>query len=273
MKKQLIEKTFERCRKEGRAAFVAYITAGDPNFDDSLAIALKIAESGADILELGLPFSDPLADGEANQNSAARALAAGINTDKVLALAKALKAKLPEQAVVLYTYLNPVAYAGDFGAFCKRAVECGVDAILPLDLPPEEAKGHREAIVKSGLGSVSLVAPTTPEGRLQSLTDSASSFIYYVSQEGVTGERKEFAKGVDKKISAIRKHTKLPIVVGFGISTPEHVAQAAASGVDGVVVGSAIVRKVEAFSQGKLSIQQIGDFVASLSGALKGGKR
>lgn len=269
MKKTLIEKAFDRCRAEGRSAFVAYITAGDPNYDDGLAIALKAAQSGADILELGLPFSDPLADGEANQNSAARALASGINTEKVLKLVKELKARLPEQAVVLYTYLNPVAYSGDFAEFCKKAVASGVDAILPLDLPPEEAPAYREAMVSAGLGIVSLVAPTTPEDRIETLASNATSFIYYVCQEGVTGERKEFAKGVDKRISAIRKHTKLPIVVGFGISTPEHVRQAAATGVDGVVVGSAIVRKVEAFAKGRQTIPQIGEFIASLSGALK----
>jgi tryptophan synthase alpha chain len=245
-KTSLIEKTFARCHAEGRAAFVAFLTAGDPNYADSLRIALKVARSGADILELGLPFSDPLADGETNQNAAARALAAGINSTKVLELVKALKKELPELPVVLYTYLNPVAYAGDFGDFCRRAVASGVDAILPLDLPPEEAKDHRAA-----------------------MAESATSFIYYVSREGVTGERKEFATGVGAKIASIRKRSALPVVVGFGISTPEHVKAAAASGVDGVVVGSAIVKKVEAFSQGKSSVEEIGAFVATLSGALK----
>ena len=269
MKKPLIEAAFERCKAQGRAAFVAYITAGDPNYDDSLAIAEKVALAGADIIEFGLPFSDPMADGETNQNSAARALASGINTDKVLQLVKELKSRLPELPIVLYTYLNPVAYAGPFAEFCKKAVASGVDAILPLDLPPEEAKDHRPAIVEAGLGIVSLVAPTTPEERIETLAANATSFIYYVSQEGVTGERKEFAKGVDEKIARIRKHTKLPIVVGFGISTPAHVAQAAATGVDGVVVGSAIVKKIEAFSKGQCTSGQVADFVSSLANALK----
>jgi tryptophan synthase alpha chain len=269
MKKQLIENAFARCRKEGRAAFVVYITAGDPNYADSLKVADMVAKSGADILELGMPFSDPLADGEANQNSAARALASGINSSKVLDLIKELKELHPELPVVLYTYLNPVAYSGDFAAFCKRAAASGIDALLPLDLPPEESHDYRESIVKSGLGIVSLVAPTTPEGRLDLLASNATSFIYYVSQEGVTGERKEFASGVGKRISLIREHSKLPIVVGFGISTPEHVRKASASGVDGVVVGSAIVRKVESFAKGQTSLEQIGSFVRSLADGLK----
>jgi tryptophan synthase alpha chain len=198
MKTQLIDEAFNRCRAEGRAALVAYITAGDPDFERSLELAERIARSGADILELGLPFSDPLADGEANQNASARALAAGIDTGKVLKLVSGLKAKLPKLPVVLYTYLNPVAYAGsgDFKAFCEKAVASGVDAILPLDLPPEEAPAYVPAIEAAGLGVVSLVAPTTPEERVGRIVANASAFVYYVCQEGVTGERKEFAKAL-----------------------------------------------------------------------------
>jgi len=267
-KKTLIEAAFERCAGEGRAAFVAYVTAGDPDFDSSLKIIGKVAAAGVDVLELGVPFSDPLADGEANQNAAARAIASGMTPMKVLKLAKEVKKLFPELPIVLFTYLNPVAHSGDFKGFCAEAAQSGVDAILPLDLPPEEAKGYRDAIVKAGVGMVSLIAPTTPKDRMNALAAHATSFIYYVSQEGVTGERKEFAKGVGAKISEIRRHSKLPIVVGFGISTPEHVKEAAASGADGVVVGSAIVRKVEAFSKGKGSMAGIAAFVKSLSGAL-----
>jgi len=269
MKSKLIENAFARCHKEGRAAFIAYITAGDPNYDDSLKVADAVVKAGTDILELGLPFSDPLADGAANQDSAARALAAGIDSTKVLKLVSELKKLHPELPIVLYTYLNPVAYAGDFADFCRRAAKSGIDALLPLDLPPEEAPDHRAAITDSGLGLVSIVAPTTPESRISLLAKNASSFIYYVSQEGVTGERKEFAKGVGGHIDMIRKHSKLPVVVGFGISTPEHVKKAAASGVDGVVVGSAIVRKVEAFSKGQATLGQIEDFVKTLTAALR----
>ncbi len=267
--KTLLEAAFENCANEGRAAFVAYVAAGDPDFDSSLKIIEKSVASGIDILELGVPFSDPLADGEANQNAAARAIASGMTPKKVLKLSKEVRKLFPELPIVLFTYLNPVAHSGDFKSFCVEAAKSGVDAILPLDLPPEEAKGYRDAIVGAGVGMVSLIAPTTPKQRMEALAKHATSFIYYVSQEGVTGERKEFAKGVGAKIDEIRRHTELPVVVGFGISTPEHVKAAAASGADGVVVGSAIVRKVEAFSQKKGSIAEIAKFVKTLSDALK----
>jgi tryptophan synthase alpha chain len=265
----LIEKTFRNCREAGRAAFVAYVAAGDPDYETSLKIVDTLVEAGIDILELGVPFSDPLADGEANQLAATRAIESGMTPVKVIEMVKDIRERHPELPIVFFTYLNPVAYSGDFGDFCQRAAATGVNSLLPLDLPPEESADYRKSIDDSGLKLVSLIAPTTREDRIPLLAKNAGSFIYYVCREGVTGERKEFATGVDEKVALIKKYTDLPVVVGFGISTPEHIKAAAACGVDGVVVGSAIVRKVEALSKGKGSLEDIGDFVRSLRNAIK----
>ncbi|OGV31659.1 MAG: tryptophan synthase subunit alpha [Lentisphaerae bacterium GWF2_45_14] len=264
----LLEKCFSLCASEKRPALIAYITAGDPDYQRSLAVADAVIEAGADIVELGVPFSDPLADGEANQLAAQRALESGMTPWKVLDLAKEIKEKHPSVPLVLFTYLNPVAYSGGLGKYCGDAVLNGIDAILPLDLPPEEYSEYEKDIVSSGIKTVILVAPTTGEERMKSLCSNADAFIYYVCREGVTGERKEFASGVHERVELIRKYTKLPVVVGFGIASPEHVIAAAATGVDGVVVGSAIVRKVEAFAHGKGSLKEIKDFVSSLRQAL-----
>jgi tryptophan synthase alpha chain len=264
----LISKAFERCKAENRAAFVTYVTAGDPDYNTSLELVDSLVKAGIDILEFGVPFSDPLADGEANQLAAARALESGMTPWKVLDLCAEVRKKHPELPIVLFTYLNPVAYSGDFEKFCAKAVESGVNAYLPLDMPPEEASDYRDAIDRAGVKIVSLVAPTTREDRIEVLAKNSNAFIYYVCQEGVTGERTEFASGVSEKIAAIKDKTSLPVVVGFGISTPEHMKAAAATGVEGVVVGSAIVRKVEALSKKEGGIDDIYKFVKSLRDSL-----
>jgi tryptophan synthase alpha chain len=252
---------FTSCKSRKRAAFVAYITAGDPDFETSIKVADTLAEAGVDILELGVPFSDPLADGEANQLASERALKSGMTSIKVLDEAREIRKKHKDLPIVLFTYMNPIAYSGDFRKFCSRAVASGVDAILPLDLPPEEDSEFRKIIDQSGLRVVSLIAPTTPKDRIKILAERAGAFIYYVSREGVTGEGNSFSANFAETIAEIKKHTDLPVVVGFGISTPEHVKAASSTGVDGVVVGSAIVRKVEALANGKGTLKQIKDFV------------
>ena len=263
-----IADTFKRCASEGRKAFVAYVAAGDPTFEESLKVIESLRNANVDILELGVPFSDPLADGVANQLAADRALRSGMTTQKVLELAKEIRKQDSTTPIVLFTYLNPIVYGSDFSQYCKDAVDAGIDAMLILDMPPEESGIYREAIDAAGLQTVSLVAPTTLEERLPILTDAASGFIYYVSREGVTGEGDSFSADFSTKIDAIKKHTDLPVVVGFGISTPEHVKAAASAHVDGVVVGSAIVRQVEAYSEGKSSLTDIETFVRSLTSAL-----
>jgi tryptophan synthase alpha chain len=259
-----INEVFSTSKSQNRAAFVAYITAGDPDFRTSVKIADALADAGVDILELGVPFSDPLADGEANQLAAERALKSGMTSVKVLDQARKIRKKHKALPIVLFTYMNPIAYSGDFKKFCKKAVASGIDAILPLDLPPEEDSEFRKIIDQSGLGVVSLIAPTTPKDRIKILAERAGAFIYYVSREGVTGEGNSFSANFAETIAEIKKYTDLPVVVGFGISTPEHVKAASSTGVDGVVVGSAIVRKVEALANGKGTLKQIKDFVKNM---------
>jgi tryptophan synthase alpha chain len=197
---------------------------------------------------------------------------------RVLDLARDVRGRFPDLPLILFTYLNPVAHGLDQGLkeYCRAALAAGVDAILPLDLPPEEAaveyrpgQSYREAIDAVGMPVVALVAPTTPDDRLPVLAAGATAFVYYVSREGVTGEGGGFVAGFGDRIAALKRHTATPVVVGFGISTPDHVRAAAATGVDGVVVGSAIVRRVEALAAGKETVADIGRFVASLIAALK----
>jgi tryptophan synthase alpha chain len=259
---------FKHLKAENRPAFIAYITAGDPDFNRCLDVVDVLIESGIDMLELGIPFSDPLADGEANQLSGQRALNSGMTPLRVLDLVSCIRNKYKNIPIVLYTYLNPVAYACEFKDFCEKSVVSGVDSLLLLDLTPEEGVEYKKVIDETGLSLVALAAPTTRESRLDLISNFASAFVYYVLREGVTGIRNDFDSDIDKKIKRIKSHSKLPVVVGFGISTPEHVKMAAKSGVDGVVVGSAIVRKVEAFAEGKGSLVDLGNFVKKLTSAL-----
>ncbi|MDR0535947.1 MAG: tryptophan synthase subunit alpha [Puniceicoccales bacterium] len=237
-----IKNAFLGAQKKGRAALVAYICGGDPSPETSAACAAALLEVGVDILEIGVPFSDPLADGETNQLAAQRALAAGMNRGRLFKLASDLRKKFPRTPVVLYTYYNLVLARG-LEAFARDCREAGVDGILTLDLPPEEAAPLDSACRAQGIANIYIVAPTTPEARIREIAARATGFIYYVSQEGVTGERRELAANLAEKIAAIKRHTPLPVVAGFGISTPEHIAKAGACA-DGVVVGSALVRVI-----------------------------
>lgn len=233
-----IEKAFSTARSEGRAAFVGYVCAGDPDLETSLEVCRTLIGEGTDILELGVPFSDPLADGLTNQLAAERALASGMTQEKVFSLVRKIR-EFSDVPVVLYTYYNLVFSQG-VESFAKRAVEAGVDGILTLDLPPEEAGEMDTACSEAGLKTVYIVAPTSPEARIELICRTATGFVYYVSQEGVTGERDQMAANLEEKLAQIRKHATGPVVVGFGISREEHV-RAVAAAADGVVVGSALV--------------------------------
>ncbi len=233
-----IEQAFAAARADGRAAFVAYVCSGDPDPETSLAVCRALIGEGTDILELGMPFSDPLADGLTNQLAAERALAAGMNQERVFELVRRIRA-CSQVPVVLYTYYNLVFSTGH-QSFARQAVEAGVDAVLTLDLPPEEAAEFDAACAAAGLKTVYIVAPTSPESRIRLICRHATGFIYYVSREGVTGERDQIAADLPDRVARIRAHTRLPVVVGFGISKPEHV-RAVAAVADGVVVGSALV--------------------------------
>ena len=233
-----IAHAFDRARSENRAAFVAYLCAGDPDLETSLAACRALIENGTDVLELGVPFSDPLADGLTNQLAAQRALASGVTGTKVLELVRRIR-EFSEVPVIFYTYYNLV-FANGVDAYVRAAKAAGVDGLLTLDLPPEEAGEVDAACRAHGLKTVFIVAPTTPEARMEVIGKAATGFIYYVSREGVTGVRNEVAANTADAVAKIKKHTSLPVVVGFGISKREHVKEIAAYA-DGVVVGSALV--------------------------------
>jgi tryptophan synthase alpha chain len=238
-----ITTAFERTRREKRAAFVAYLCAGDPDFTTSLAACRAILEAGVDVLELGVPFSDPLADGLTNQLAAQRALESGATGARVLELVREIR-KFSQVPIVFYTYYNLV-FANGIEAYVRAAKEAGVDALLTLDLPPEEAGELSDACARHGVKMVFIVAPTTPDARLPIICAATTGFIYYVSREGVTGVRGDLAANIPQAVARIKAHTKLPVVVGFGISTREQV-HAVAGAADGVVVGSALVNVIKA---------------------------
>ena len=228
-----IKDAFARARSQNRAAFIAYLCAGDPDFDTSLAACRAVVDAGADILELGVPFSDPLA--------AQRALQSGMTAARVFELVAKLR-KTSEVPIVFYTYYNLV-FSNGVEKYVNSARAAGVDALLILDLPPEEAGEAAAACRASGMDTVFIVAPTTPDDRLPRIAAAATGFIYYVSREGVTGVREQLAGGIPEAVARIRAHTKLPVAVGFGISTREQVSLAGAAA-DGVVVGSALVNVI-----------------------------
>lgn len=233
-----LDNAFNTARQQQRAVFVAYVCAGDPDFDTSREVCRTLIEGGTDILELGVPFSDPLADGLTNQLAAERALAAGMNQARVLHLVREIRT-FSEAPIVLYTYYNLVFSQG-LADYAGRARDAGVDAVLILDLPPEEAGEWEAACRDTGLQTVYIVAPTSPEDRIERICRHATGFVYYVSAEGVTGEREKMAEDLRERLALIRQYARQPVVVGFGISRPEHVRTVAAVA-DGVVVGSALV--------------------------------
>ena len=234
---------FASARTQGRSAFVAYLCAGDPDFENSLAACRAVIDAGIDLLELGVPFSDPLADGLTNQLAAQRALAGGMTTARVLELVRELR-QHTQIPIVFYTYYNLV-FANGVDASVQAAREAGVDGMLVLDLPPEEGDEFAAACARHGMKTVMIVAPTTPPARLPRICAAATGFIYYVSREGVTGERREMAAGIPEAVARIKHHTSLPVVVGFGISNAEQV-RAVGAAADGVVVGSALVNVIRA---------------------------
>ena len=236
-----LAETFARTRAQNRAAFVAYVCAGDPDFDTSLAACRALLANGVDVLELGVPFSDPLADGLTNQLAAQRALESGITAARVLELVRRLR-ETSETPIIFYTYYN-LLFTNGVEAYVRAAKDAGVDGILTLDLPPEEAGEVTAACRAHGVDTVFIVAPTTPDARISIIAGVTTGFIYYVSREGVTGVRDQVAGNIAEAVARIRRHSPLPVAVGFGIGSREQVAQVAALA-DGVVVGSALVNVI-----------------------------
>ena len=262
-----IDQKFADLRSAEKRALIAYIAAGDPSLDATRDLVLAFDRAGVDIVELGVPFSDPLADGIVNQLAAARALAAGATSHGVLDCVRAIRRE-SQIPIVLYTYMNPI-YRYGFAAFHRDAEAAGVDGLLILDLPPDEDAQNSELAQQTGLRRIRLIAPTTPPARIAQLTAGASGFIYYVSREGVTGERAEVADSLGERVAAIRATTTLPIAVGFGISTPEHVRQVAPHA-DAIVVGSAIVKQIGEFGRSPELVAKLSAFVRPLADAAHG---
>ena len=259
-----IDEKFASLRAVNRSGFVAYITAGDPSLEVTERLVPALAEAGVDVVELGVPFSDPLADGVVNQLGAQRALEAGTTLDKVLQSVRRIRL-VSDVPIVLYTYLNPV-YIHVFEKFHEEAAEAGVDGVLILDLPPDEIAANRELADKHHLKSIRLIAPTTPPARMEMIASTADGFIYYVSSEGVTGEQTQLSDSIASQVAEIRRHTDLPVAVGFGISTPEQAAQVAREA-DAVVVGSAIVRRMGECGAAPDFVDRIVSFVTPLTAA------
>lgn len=256
-----IDTTFSRLRESSKKAFVAYVCGGDPNFEKSLEILHALADAGADIIELGVPFSDPIADGIVNQMAADRALNAGMSTPRILDLIRAFR-ETHETPIVLFTYLNPI-YAYGYQKFHVDAAAAGADGILLLDLPPSEEENNADFVGGEPLHHISLIAPTTPDDRQKSLAQSSQGFIYALSRTGVTGGHAAPSEAIGELVVNISAHTDTPICVGFGISNPEH-AKMVAEKADGVIVGSAIVKTVELNADAPDVAQKLKDFVTPL---------
>jgi tryptophan synthase alpha chain len=232
---------FARIRASGAPGLVAYVTAGDPNLDRTAEILVSLADAGADVLEVGVPFSDPLADGPVIQRASERALASKTTLRRVLAMIQATRSRV-RAPIVLFTYANPILRMGE-DAFVRAAADAGVDGVLMLDLPVEEAAPFRARLVEAGIDPIFLLSPTTSAERIRASAALGRGFLYVISRLGVTGARSELAADAEALTTRIRQHSDLPLALGFGISSPEQVAQVG-RWVDAAVVGSALVNVI-----------------------------
>jgi tryptophan synthase alpha chain len=258
-----IADALEECRHDGRLAFIPYLTAGDPELETSLDLVRMLADEGADIVELGVPFSDPLADGVTNQRAAMRALAAGMNLAGVLDLVARVR-KTVKVPIVLFTYFNPI-YRMGVEKFASRASQAGVDGVLVTDLPPDEDKGYRRTLTATGLDPIFMLAPNSSARRREQIAACTGAFIYYISRTGVTGARDDLPAGLRQDVARLRLACNRPVVVGFGVSRREHLV-ALEGMADGVVVGSALVRVIEEVGGGPAAVTAVRDVVRKLLG-------
>ena len=240
---------FDRCRAQNRAALVTFVTAGDPDRATSLSILEALPEAGADIIELGMPFTDPMADGPAIQASGLRALKGGETLTKTLELVRAFREQDRDTPIILMGYYNPI-YIHGVARFLADAKTVGVDGLIVVDLPPEEDEELCLPALKAGLAFIRLATPTTDDERLPKVLGNTTGFVYYVSITGITGAATPDFGAVAAAVSRLKRHTKLPVAVGFGVKTPEHAA-AIAEGADAVVVGSSLVEALRASLDGE----------------------
>ncbi|MET0361994.1 MAG: tryptophan synthase subunit alpha [Sphingobium sp.] len=259
-----IADTFARCRAEGRAALVTFVTGGDPTPADTGVVLDALVEGGADVIELGMPFTDPMADGKAIQLANIRSLAAGTKTADLFAIAKAFRVRHPDTPLVLMGYANPMVRRGPqwFADACRDA---GVDGVICVDLPPEEDAELGPVLRDAGVDIICLATPTTDDARLPAVLDHASGFLYYVSVAGITGQQQAAVDDIAAAVARLKAGTDLPVAVGFGVRTPEQAAAIAAHA-DGVVVGSALVEIVGQY--GADAAPFVRDKVAGLRAAI-----
>jgi tryptophan synthase alpha chain len=258
-----IESRFAALRARGRSALIPFVTAGDPDPALTVDILHALVEAGADVLEVGVPFSDPMADGPAIARASERALAKGVGLKRVFAMVEAFRQRDRDTPVVLMGYLNPIEIFG-WSRACAEAARVGVDGLLLVDLPPEEAESVREHCVAHGVAQIFLASPTTPDERLARIGALAQGYLYYVSFAGITGADRLSAQGVAERMSALRACCSVPIVVGFGVKGAEQ-AGALAAVADGVVVGSALVERLAAAAD---PVRAAGVFLAPLRSAM-----
>ena len=256
-----IKEVFQNVKSKDKKALITYITVGDPHISVSREIIRQLIENGADILELGVPFSDPTADGPVIQAASQRALKTGINLTDILALVKEIR-QVSQIPLILFSYYNPLFVVGA-QEITQRAKKAGVDGLLVVDLPYEEADELKKYTDQADLDLIFLLAPTSNDARIKMISQKARGFLYYISMTGVTGSTLSEGQYIEKDIRRIKKYTDLPIAIGFGISTPEQ-AQAMGKFADGVVVGSAIVRLIEENRNSPQLLKKVGEFIAQL---------
>lgn len=267
-----IDARFAALRAEGRAAFIPFITAGDPDLERSTEILKALPAAGADIIELGMPFTDPMADGPAVQEAGLRALAAGQTLKRTLAMVADFRTVDPDTPIVLMGYFNPI-FSHGAEKFCADAAEAGVDALIIVDLPPEEDDEILEAARAKDISLIRLATPTTDDNRLPTVLNNTSGFVYYVSFTGITGAASLDTEAVATAVRRLKSHSDLPIAVGFGIKTAEQAA-AVASVADAAVVGSAIVNKVrDANGDGEAAVRGVLDLVRELSQGVRSARQ
>lgn len=262
-----IEQTFARCQQSGRKALITYITGGDPEPGVTVPLLHTLVANGADILELGVPFSDPMAEGPVIQAACERALQHKVSLSRVLEMVREFRQTDDRTPIVLMGYLNPIEAMG-YQRFAEAAAAAGVDGVITVDLPPEEGEEFNAALIERGVDPILLLAPTSSAARIKRICDAARGFVYYVSLKGVTGAASLDVSSVAERVAAIRSATSLPVGVGFGISDPESAARVAQVA-DAVVVGSALVRLVAQNQNDSMKIREAaGAFIASLRQAM-----
>jgi tryptophan synthase alpha chain len=271
-----IDHRFAELQRQGRAALVTFLTAGDPDADTSLAILKALPAAGADVIEYGMPFTDPMADGPAIQASSLRALKAGQTLKKTLAMVRAFRKADDATPIVLMGYYNPI-YIFGVEKFLTDAKSAGVDGFIIVDLPPEEDDELCLPALKAGLNFIRLATPTTDDKRLPAVLANTSGFVYYVSITGITGMAAPDTSKVNVAVARIKRHTKLPVAVGFGVKTAAH-ARAIASGADGVVVGSALIDALKGSldknnKATRKTVKAVTDLVAALADGVRGARR